>query len=144
MFSFGKRSLENLKGLHPDLQMILNELITFYDFSIIEGIRTTETQQKYFREGKSKIDGVTVKSKHQSKPSMAADIMPYVKGTNAFSGDELDQRRFYLMMGILKGISYRLLEEGKITHKIRLGLDWDMDDTFNDQTFHDLPHVELV
>lgn len=143
-YSFGERSLENFKTLHPDLQKILAELIMIYDFSIIEGHRTLETQQQYFKDGKSKLDGINQKSKHQSLPSMAADIMPYKKGTNAFSGDELDSRRFYMMMGMVKAIAHKLLIKGEITHRVRFGLDWDGDDTFKDQTFHDLPHVELV
>jgi peptidoglycan L-alanyl-D-glutamate endopeptidase CwlK len=143
-YSFSDRSLNNLKDVHPDLQKILAELIMFYDFSVIEGHRTLETQQKYFREGKSKLDGITKKSKHQSYPSMAADIMPYAKGTNAFSGSEYDNKRFYMMMGMVKAIAYKLLIKGEITHRVRFGLDWDGDDTFKDQTFHDLPHVELV
>lgn len=144
MYSFGTRSIENLNELHIDLQIIMNDLIDVYDFSIIEGHRSLETQKKYYREGKSTLNGVTRKSKHQSYPSLAADIMPYKKGTNAFSGNELDSRRFYMMMGILKVIAIQLLEEGKITHKVRLGMDWDGDETFTDQNFHDLPHVELV
>jgi peptidoglycan L-alanyl-D-glutamate endopeptidase CwlK len=143
-YSFGKRSLENFNTLHPDLQKILGELIMMYDFSIIEGERTLETQQKYFKEGKSKLDGINKKSKHQSSPSLAADIMPYKKGTNAFSGSELDNRRFYMMMGMVKAIADRLLIKGEISHRVRFGLDWDGDDTFKDQTFHDLPHVELI
>lgn len=143
-YTLGKKSLENFKTLHPDLQTILAELIRVYDFSIIEGYRTLETQQQYFKDGKSKLDGINQKSKHQSYPSLAVDIMPYKKGTNAFSGDELDNRRFYMMMGMVKAISNKLLIAGEITHKVRFGLDWDGDDTFKDQTFHDLPHVELV
>jgi peptidoglycan L-alanyl-D-glutamate endopeptidase CwlK len=37
-----------------------------------------------------------------------------------------------------------LLVEGKISHAIRWGGDWDSDDIFDDQNFDDLPHFELV
>lgn len=143
-YKFGTKSLQQFETLHYDLQLILSELIKIYDFSIIEGHRTLETQQKYFAEGRSKLDGIKQKSKHQSFPSMAVDIMPYKKGTNAFSGDELDNRRFYMMMGMVKAIAEHLYSQGEIVHKVRFGLDWDNDDTFKDQTFHDLPHFELV
>ena len=143
-YIFSRKSLDKLHECHKDIQAILKELIDIYDFSIIEGHRTLDTQQKYFKEGKSKLDGINKKSKHQSFPSMAVDIMPYKKGTNAFSGNELDDRRFYMMMGMVKAIADRLLKDGTITHKVRFGLDWDGDDTFKDQTFHDLPHFELV
>jgi peptidoglycan L-alanyl-D-glutamate endopeptidase CwlK len=144
MYKFGNRSKENLKTLHQDLQLILNEVIKYYDFSIIEGHRTLETQQKYFSEGKSKLDGITKKSKHQYYPSRAVDIMPYKKGTNAFSGNEYDERRFYTLMGMIKLCASQLKDKGLITHSVRFGLDWDGDDTYRDQTFHDLPHFELV
>lgn len=143
-YEFSKRSLENFKTLHPDLQKILGELIMVYDFSIIEGHRTLETQQKYFKEGKSKLDGINKKSKHQSFPSMAVDIMPYKSGTNAFSGHEKDSRRFYFMMGMVQAIVHKLLLKGEITHNVRFGLDWDGDETYRDQTFDDLPHFELI
>lgn len=144
MYSFSRSSQEKLMTLHPDLQLILYKLIEMYDFTIIEGHRTQETQQQYYREGKSTLDGVHKKSKHQSFPSMAVDIMPYKHGTNAFEDNEKERARFYTMMGMLKAIAFRLKEDGVIEHSVRFGMDWDGDDTFRDQTFDDLPHVELV
>jgi len=150
-YTFGERSLKNLNTCHKDIHVILNELIKFYDFSVISGIRTTEEQQELFHLGRTKLDGVTQKSKHQGRPddegnivSFAVDIMPYKKSTNAFSGHEKDERRFYMMMGMVKAIADECFELGLITHKVRFGLDWDGDDTFRDQTFDDLPHFELV
>jgi peptidoglycan L-alanyl-D-glutamate endopeptidase CwlK len=143
MYKFGEKSQTRLLTLHPDLQKILSEAIKIYDFSIIEGHRTLEMQQSYYDRGFSKLDGVERKSKHQSYPSMAVDIMPYKKGTNAFSGQEKDNRRFYFLMGIIKSVTERLYQEKEITHKVRFGIDWDMDDIYNDQSFDDMPHIEL-
>lgn len=143
MFKFSNSSLEKLSTCHEDIVLILNRLIRVYDFSIIEGTRSKETQMKYFAEGKSKLDGVKSLSKHQSYPSMAVDIMPWADGTNAFSGKELDNRRFYMMMGMVKAIALQLKQEGLITHDVRFGLDWNSNNLFEDQTFHDLPHFEL-
>ena len=150
MYTFGKKSLMAYNTLHKDLQLILDEVIAVYDFSIICGIRTTEEQQSLFKAGKSKLDGIARKSKHQGKiddngnlVSFAVDIMPYKKGTNAFSGKIKDKMRFYFLMGMVKISAKRLLEEGKITHTVRFGLDWDGDDIFSDQSFDDLPHFEL-
>ncbi len=151
MYSFGKRSLDNLDSCHHDIRLILEEVIKFYDFSVICGIRTMEEQVSLFADGKSKLDGIIKKSKHQGREdsngdivSFAVDIMPYKKGTNAFSGSEKDDRRFYMLMGMVKAVSQKLFEEGVISHRVRFGLDWDGDDTFKDQTFDDLPHFELV
>ena len=144
MYKFGAASRARLETCHPDIQLICSEVIKIVDFSVLEGLRSLETQRKYYSEGKSKLDGINHKSKHQSSPSMAIDIMPYKKGTNAFSGNEKDDRRFYMLMGIVKAVSVRLKAEGLITHEVRFGLDWDGDDTFRDQTFDDLPHFELI
>lgn len=149
-YSFGKRSQERLDTCHPDIQAIMNEVIKIYDVSVLEGLRTLEKQQEYFETGRSKLDGIHQKSKHQGIElngelvSMAIDIMPYKKGTNAFSGKEEDNRRFYFMMGIVYAVAEKLLAEGKISHRVRFGLDWDGDHVYNDQNFNDLPHFELI
>jgi len=145
MYRFSKNSAKHLATCHPDIQLILNELIKVYDFSIVSALRTTEQQQHLFKLGRSTLDGINKKSKHQSSVgvSMAVDIVPYAKGTNANSGKELDNRRFYFMMGIVKGISTNLKKQNKITHDVRFGIDWDRDNVFSDQSFHDLPHFEL-
>ena len=147
MYKFGNRSREQLMTCHDDIQKILIELIKVYDFSVLEGLRTTERQQMLFKEGRSKLDGIHKLSKHQDHGdgvSHACDIMPYKRGTNAFSGDDKDEKRFYFMMGMVQAITTRLLKEGQISHNVRFGLDWDGDETYKDQTFDDLPHFELV
>jgi peptidoglycan L-alanyl-D-glutamate endopeptidase CwlK len=151
MYKFGKRSQKNLGTCHKDIQTILYEVIKIYDFSVIDGMRTSEEQQALYHKGMSTLDGINKKSKHQGRPdregklvSYAVDIMPYKAGTNAFSGKDLDTRRFYFLMGLVKATAVRLLEEGKISHRVRFGIDWDNDDVYTDQTFHDAPHFELV
>lgn len=144
MYKFSDKSKEKLETCHKDIQAIMNEVIKVYDFSVLEGHRTKEKQQEYYAKGLSKLDGVNKKSKHQSSPSMAIDIMPYKKGTNAFSGKTSDNARFYFLMGIVYTVAESLYQSGKITHKVRFGLDWDRDHIFSDQTFNDLPHLELI
>lgn len=140
-YSFGRRSHSKKITCHKDLQLILDEAIKIYDLTILEGSRTQETQMEYYAQGKSKLDGVNKKSKHQvsdEQPlSMAVDIAPYPIDWN-------DKNRFYFLAGIIKAVSAKLLEEGKITHVIRWGGDWDSDNNFKDQTFFDLPHFELI
>lgn len=140
-YNFSESSLDKLQTCHKDLQLIMEEVINIYDFTILEGTRSVEKQQEYYKKGLSKLDGINRKSKHQSFPSMAIDIMPY--GGNAFSGRESDTRRFVFLAGIVKAVSERLYEEGAITHKIRWGGDWDGDNLMSDQSFNDLPHFEL-
>jgi len=140
-YKFGRRSHSKKITCHKDLQLILDEAIKVYDFTILEGSRTQETQMEYFTQGKSKLDGVNKKSKHQvsdEQPlSLAVDIAPYKIDWN-------DKNRFHFLAGVMKSVAAKLLEEGKITHKLRWGGDWDSDNDFKDQTFFDLPHFELI
>lgn len=131
MPKFGKTSQSRLKTCHPDLQLLMLEVIKLYDFSVLEGERTLEQQQKYFKEGKSKLDGINKKSKHQNSPSLAIDIAPYPIDWN-------DKNRFYYLAGLV------MAKASDLGIKIRWGSDWDMDSDFKDQNFYDLPHFELV
>jgi peptidoglycan L-alanyl-D-glutamate endopeptidase CwlK len=147
MYKFSKKSKSKLSTCHKDIQTIMNEVIKVHDITILEGIRSTEQQQKYFKNGKSQLDGINHKSKHQddgSGYSRAVDIMPYYKGFNPFTSEN-GPKSFYYLAGLVNGIASILLEEGKISHKIRWGGNWDSDmDFFSDSNFFDLPHFELV
>lgn len=147
MATIGKTSRERLDTCHKDIIAIMEDVIQYYDFSILEGIRTTEKQQEYFNTGRSKLDGIKKKSKHQddgSGKSRAIDIMPFKQGENAFSGKEKDNRRFYYLAGLVKLSAIKLKQAGIISHDVIWGGDWDSDDVYSDQNFDDLPHFELV
>ncbi len=81
MAKFSKASAAKLATCHPDLQKIFNDIIKTRDCTIICGARTLEDQQKAFKDGFSKIDGIKNKSKHQiseDQPlSLAVDVLPY-------------------------------------------------------------------
>lgn len=141
MYSFGKVSKERLDTTHKDLQIICSEVIKHIDFSVLEGTRTLEQQQEYFKDGKSKLDGINQKSKHQSLPSLAVDVAPYPID---FKNEHKAKARFYLLAGYFFMASEKLFEDGKIKHKLRWGGDWDGDKDLKDQSFDDLPHFELI
>lgn len=128
MYKFGKKSKQRLKGVDTRLVNVLNELIKIMDVTIIEGVRSKEKQQEYFKDGKSKIDGVTKKGMHQL--GKAVDLAPYPV-------DWKNTKRFYYMGGMLRGISKQL------NIKVRWGGDWDSDGKIKDQTFNDLVHIEI-
>tara|TARA_R100001377_G_C3138013_1_gene91685 strand:+ start:259 stop:651 length:393 start_codon:yes stop_codon:yes gene_type:complete len=128
MPKFGKKSKQRLKGLDPRLIEVLDELIKIMDVTIIEGLRSEETQYKYFLDKSSKLDGTKKKSKHQT--GHAVDLAPYpVKWQ--------ETKRFYYMGGMIKGIAKEL------GINIRWGGDWDSDGEISDQTFMDLVHIEV-
>ena len=145
-FKFSENSKNKLSTCHPDLQLICNRVIQIIDITIVEGKRDLQAQQKYFKEGRSKLDGINKKSKHQVSEenpfSMAVDIAPYPLDWRNIN--EYERHRFYYLAGIFKGIAYQLQQQGLIKHRIRWGGDWDGDNSFKDQRFNDLPHFELI
>lgn len=142
MYKFGNTSKSRLQTCHKDIQLIMNEAIkiTNVDFGIAEGHRSIEKQQQYFKEGKSKIDGVNKKGKHNYTPSLAVDIYPYFD-----NGAKWDNEHLSYLSGIIHAVSEMLFTDGKISHKVRWGGNWDMDGVILiDQSFDDRPHFELV
>lgn len=129
MSNFGSHSVKQLGTCHKDLQRLMTEVIKHYDFRVVEGHRDEEAQTKALQEKKTTLPWP--KSKHNAFPSLAVDIAPWPI-------DWSDTRRFYFLAGLVKGIATQM------GIKIRIGADWDGDGMLNDQTFHDLPHVELV
>jgi len=90
-FRFSKKSLENLEGVDDRLiDVMLKALIlSEIDFGIPEfgGKRTTREQRILFYDGKTKADGVTHKSKHQS--GNAVDVYAYVDGKASWKEEHL-------------------------------------------------------
>lgn len=129
MFRFGKTSKRRLVTCHSDLQRLFNEVIKYYDCSIICGHRSRDKQGEAYREGKSTVQWPN--SKHNVYPSIAVDVAPY-----PIDWEEL--RRFYMFVGIVRGVA------AVMEIKIRCGADWDGDMEVKDQNFHDLPHFELI
>lgn len=105
MYQFGKRSLDNLVGVHPNLVKVLKASITDspVDFTITEGVRTIEKQQEYYSWGRTKknpntgkmtkvtyADGIKRKSNHQPKDDgygYAVDLYPYFDDKVQVQGD---------------------------------------------------------
>jgi hypothetical protein len=128
MPKLGKRSKKNLSEAHPLLQELFEEAIKHYDFSVIEGHRPKEEQDKAYHKGLSKLK--YPQSKHNKQPSLAVDAVPYPIDWN-------DKQRFYYFGGLICGLAAAMGID------IRWGGDWDSDGEFKDQSFHDLPHFEL-
>ena len=61
-FVLGKRSLDRLKGVHPDLVIVVKRAIQLsaIDFTVLEGLRTKERQAQLVKAGASK----TMNSRH--------------------------------------------------------------------------------
>lgn len=118
-----------LQSCHEDLQRLFRKVLESYDHTIICGHRDEFFQEEAVRLGRSEKKWPT--SKHNKLPSLAVDAAPYPI-------DWEDRARFYHFAGFVKAVAWSM------GIKIRCGCDWDNDNEFKDQNFHDLPHFELV
>lgn len=134
MYSYSQNSRSKLATCHPDIHTIMMEVIKWRDVSIVCGWRSEEAQQEAYHNGYSTVQYPN--SKHNSAPSMAVDVVPYPEKWS-------DMDELQIMGGFILGVAAMLYEEGKISHLVRWGHDWDMDDDYDDHTFIDAPHFEL-
>ena len=128
---FGKRSKERLKGVDAKLQNVLNEVVKYFDITIIEGLRSQERQNELVAQGKSK----TKFGKHVE--GKAVDIAPYPIDWNA-------RDDFHYLGGFMLGMA------AAMGIKIRWGGDWNASSLFKgqrttkDNNFDDLVHFEIL
>jgi peptidoglycan L-alanyl-D-glutamate endopeptidase CwlK len=134
MPKFSQASFSKLSTCHQDLQVLFYEVIKYFDCTIIEGYRNQEDQEKAFAAGNTKLHWPN--GKHNRQPSMALDAAPYPV-------DWKNEKRMYWFAGYVMGIAQKLKSEGKMTHALRYGGDWDSDKNINNENFKDLVHFEL-
>lgn len=93
-FNFSQRSLDKLKGVHPDLVAVLHEAIkrSPFDFAIVQGVRTQAEQNALYEQGRTKPGPIvtwTRNSNHIPKADgygHAIDFAAFVNG--ALTWDE--------------------------------------------------------
>lgn len=114
-FVLGQRSLDRLKGVHPDLVKVVKRAIeiTPIDFTVLEGLRTVERQKKLVAQGASK----TMKSRHIT--GHAVDIAPFVNGEIRWDwplyhklAPAMKQAAKELKVPIIWGGSWRTFKDG--------------------------------
>ena len=128
MYRFGKKSKERLSTCDERLQKVFNEVIKYVDCSVLEGYRNKERQERFFKEGKSKVHYPN--GNHNSNPSNAVDVTPYPVNW----ADRERQTLFAgFVLGLARGMGIRL----------RWGGDWNMNFNVKDNRFDDFPHFEL-
>jgi peptidoglycan L-alanyl-D-glutamate endopeptidase CwlK len=75
-FKFSQRSLDNMRGVHPDLVIVMKRALSTspIDFMVIEGRRTLERQKELVASGASR----TLYSRHLT--GHALDVVPLYNG----------------------------------------------------------------
>lgn len=134
---FGRASKKRLATVRPALQCLCQAVLELgiMDFSVVEGARSKEDQERYFREGKSKLHWPD--SKHnvrfEGDLANAVDLVPYINGRLSWRKDHCC---------ILAGLV--LATARSLGLDIRWGGNWDCDtEPITDQDFQDLVHFEL-
>lgn len=145
MPQFGRESEANLQQVHPDLVRLMREVIKHWDCKIVDGVRTLAEQKRNVAQGVSQ----TMNSKHlpqEDNLSHAVDVMPWPidwaaieKGLAAVKHADggLQVLEAYAFQGFVAGMA------AAMGISIRQGIDWNRNRDFADQSFHDIPHVEL-
>ena len=128
MPTFSSESHEHLRTCDLRLACVFREVVKRFDCKVIDGYRGRQMQEAAYNAKRSKLRFPD--SKHNRNPSQAVDVIPYpVNWKNI--------RRFYYFGG------YVLRTAQELGIELRWGGDWDSDNDFNDQRFHDLLHWEL-
>lgn len=157
MPSYGGTSRAHLSTCHRNIQKVFYKVIERYDCTVIIGHRDKETQNKAFKDKRSKVEYPN--SFHNQMPSLAIDVAPYLKDypghidwrfhrelKQAIKEGNIEEafdivhniKRWYHFAAFVIGVAFEM------GIKIRWGGDWDGDFNFKDQNFHDLPHFKLV
>jgi peptidoglycan L-alanyl-D-glutamate endopeptidase CwlK len=120
MRRYSKRSLSNLKGIHPDLRRVIDRALqeSPLDFIVIEGLRTMQRQRELVATGASQ----TMNSRHLT--GHAVDLLPIGKDGAAFDWPLYDK--------LGPAVKAAADAEGV---EITWGGDW--------QKFRDGPHFQL-
>jgi len=137
-FYFGNNSQLKMIGLAPQTIELVNIAlrISDYDFSIIDGLRTTEQQQKVFNDNKSELDGIIKKSSHQT--GLAIDILPIA--TDSISGHKLDMWNYNNPK--VKLVWYEVHRAFLRTARL-LNLNIELGLTYNINGEYDYPHIQI-
>lgn len=138
MAKFSQKSLDKLKGVHPDLVKVLNRAIqnSKQDFSVLEGVRTPERQKELYAQGRTKPGDIVtwvLQSNHfvhKDGLGHAVDVVTYPLDYNNTKG--------YLEIG--RAVTAAAQELG--IH-VRWGADWDEDGKLQEKGETDIGHFEL-
>lgn len=130
-YTFSQHSKDQLATCHDKLITLCYHVIKVHDFRVDIGHRGEKEQTLAYIKGASKMPWPN--SKHNSIPSMAVDLLPYLGGK--FIGWE-NKAQWAYFNGIVRGVA------SELGIAIRQGGDWNGDNNLKDGW--DSPHIELI
>ncbi|AAX78681.1 hypothetical protein RB43ORF159c [Escherichia phage RB43] len=131
MFKLAKKSINNLKGVKPELVKVVQRALELSpeDFGVREGLRTVEQQREYVRTGASQ----TMNSKHITGD--AVDLYP----SKLPEGWQKNPKVWLPVLNAMKKAG------DELGVKLRFGINWKNDPNLPIETkFIDAPHIELA
>lgn len=138
IYSFGPKSRERMKGLHPDLVAVLNRAIqiTTQDFAITCGVRTLTEQAALYAQGRTK-PGPIVTWTMNSRHIPGVDGFGYAVDLVPSPVDWKDPAKFDAINDAME------IAAAELGIPIRWGADWDQDGNYRERGETDSPHWEL-
>lgn len=150
-FAYSAQSKARLDTARVKLRGLFEQIVQYFDVTILYGHRTKAEQDDAVARGVSQKPWPT--SPHNDLPSRAVDAAPYYGGIDWRTDAELlkaakegrwedfrviteNIKRWYHFGGFVRGYG------AAVGAKVRWGGDWDGDFKFNDHTLVDLPHFE--
>ena len=140
-YQFSKASMNNMKGVHPELVVIMQEAIknSLIDFGVPStgGVRTAAQQKALFDIYKSDCDGKVKLSMHQLKKDgygHAVDFYAYVNGEASY-----DRVHLGMVASVIMSTAKRLKKAGKVS----IELYWGGQFASSDFKGWDYPHIEI-
>lgn len=93
-YTLGSKSRANLLGVNPGVVSVVEKAIaiTEQDFTVFDGLRTAQQQNRLFRRGASKMDGYRRVGKHQKQSDgygHAVDLVPWINGAPVWDWDAI-------------------------------------------------------
>lgn len=140
MHPLGKTSSHRLSSCHNDWKVICEALCKWVNYSVFCGHRGELAQNQAFFNGTSELEWPN--SKHNTIPSLAIDMGPYFSELK--NTDWEDANAFAMFAGMVLLVAKQLYVQGKISHQVIWGGDWDSDGRTSDHKFRDFPHFELT
>jgi len=139
-YSYSKRSRSRLDTCDPRLVEIFEELIKFYDVTVLEGVRSEKRHNTLIQRGSTQVP--YSKTKHKPNKvglSFAIDAAPWpIPGGVSWGAKWKDRVKFYEFAMLVKYVAWQKGVD------LRWGGDWDGDYDYWDQNFDDLVHFELI
>jgi len=136
MAGFSRRSKGLLNTCDTKIIDIMNEVIKYYNCTILTGHRTKDEQNEKVENKQSEVNWPN--SKHNSMPSMAVDVAPWPIPKDWGDKEWKERTKFYELKAI---IFFVAASKG---YTLRWGGDWDRDYDYLDNNFDDLVHFEIV